>query len=197
MDWRDVWNCSAQIESFPALQPHAPGQRHSPIRDVFLTNADLDHVLGLFLLREHTEKLRVHCTPAVRETLNEALRMETLLKAFCGIEWRELRSGLNEETSGLSYRAIPLPAQPPRYARKTVAVDQSVALEFIDPRSGTRLLVAPDVAEITPALQKVLQTADTICIRFHGTQRWYRHDYTSAELAVWTKRIRASKALRV
>ena len=33
--------------------------------------------------------------------------------------------------------------------------------------------------------------------RFHGTTRWYRHDYTSEELAVWTKRIQQSEAARV
>ena len=34
-------------------------------------------------------------------------------------------------------------------------------------------------------------------IRFHGTKRWYRHDYTPEELAVWAARIRASGAKRV
>jgi uncharacterized protein YecE (DUF72 family) len=44
---------------------------------------------------------------------------------------------------------------------------------------------------------EVVKTADDIYIRFHGTKRWYRHDYTPEELAVWTQRIRASGAKRV
>ena len=34
-------------------------------------------------------------------------------------------------------------------------------------------------------------------MRFHGTSRWYRHDYTREELAIWTDRIAASRAKRV
>src|SRR5215467_3993149 len=39
-----------QIESFPALRPR-PG-RESPVTAVLLTDGELDHTLGLLLLRE-------------------------------------------------------------------------------------------------------------------------------------------------
>jgi uncharacterized protein YecE (DUF72 family) len=41
---------------------------------------------------------------------------------------------------------------------------------------------------------ELVKTADDVYIRFHGTKRWYRHDYTTEELAVWTRRIRESGA---
>jgi uncharacterized protein YecE (DUF72 family) len=44
---------------------------------------------------------------------------------------------------------------------------------------------------------ELVKTADDIYIRFHGTKRWYRHDYSPAELQVWADRIRASGAKRV
>jgi uncharacterized protein YecE (DUF72 family) len=44
---------------------------------------------------------------------------------------------------------------------------------------------------------ELVRTADEVYLRFHGTKRWYRHDYTKAELAVWVARIRASGAKRV
>ena len=44
---------------------------------------------------------------------------------------------------------------------------------------------------------ELVKTADDVYIRFHGTQKWYRHDYSKAELAVWTERIRQSGARRV
>ena len=44
---------------------------------------------------------------------------------------------------------------------------------------------------------ELVMTADDVYLRFHGTKRWYRHDYTKAELAVWVERIRASGAKRV
>jgi uncharacterized protein YecE (DUF72 family) len=52
--------------------------------------------------------------------------------------------------------------------------------------SGPRL---PDVL--------VKTNDDDIYIRFHGTSRWYRHDYTREELSVWAGRIKASGATRV
>jgi uncharacterized protein YecE (DUF72 family) len=39
---------------------------------------------------------------------------------------------------------------------------------------------------------ELVKTADDVYVRFHGTKRWYRHDYTPEELAVWTSRIVAS-----
>ncbi|MDB5301810.1 MAG: hypothetical protein JWO87_3473 [Phycisphaerales bacterium] len=44
---------------------------------------------------------------------------------------------------------------------------------------------------------ELVKTADDVYIRFHGTKKWYRHDYSKAELAVWAGRIRASGAARV
>lgn len=44
---------------------------------------------------------------------------------------------------------------------------------------------------------ELVQTADDIYIRFHGTTRWYRHDYSDAELLVWVDRIQQSRAKSV
>lgn len=44
---------------------------------------------------------------------------------------------------------------------------------------------------------ELIKTADDVYIRFHGTQKWYRHDYSREELNVWAKRIRDSKAKHV
>jgi uncharacterized protein YecE (DUF72 family) len=40
-------------------------------------------------------------------------------------------------------------------------------------------------------------TEQDVYVRFHGTKQWYRHDYTTEELAVWVKRIKESGATRV
>ena len=58
----------AQIEAFPPLHPRAG--RDTPLRAVLLTDAELDHTLGLLLLRE-AHALEVHATPAVYETLRD------------------------------------------------------------------------------------------------------------------------------
>jgi uncharacterized protein YecE (DUF72 family) len=44
---------------------------------------------------------------------------------------------------------------------------------------------------------ELIKTTDEVYIRFHGTKKWYRHDYTREELKVWVQRIRKSKIKRV
>jgi uncharacterized protein YecE (DUF72 family) len=44
---------------------------------------------------------------------------------------------------------------------------------------------------------ELVMTTPDVYIRFHGTKRWYRHDYTSDELRRWAERIQAAKPKRV
>lgn len=41
---------------------------------------------------------------------------------------------------------------------------------------------------------ELIKTSEIIYIRFHGTSRWYRHDYTTEELMLWAEKIRGSGA---
>ncbi len=43
----------------------------------------------------------------------------------------------------------------------------------------------------------LIKTADDIYVRFHGPEKWYRYDYSDAELSVWAERIRHGGARRV
>lgn len=43
----------------------------------------------------------------------------------------------------------------------------------------------------------VIRTADDVYVRFHGTERWYRHDYNEAELTDWARRIRDAQPGRL
>src|SRR5258708_37176020 len=67
----------AQIEATPELHPRN-GVRDSPIAGVVLANADLDHVLGLLLLRE-LQPLRIHATASVHRILREDNSMSSIL----------------------------------------------------------------------------------------------------------------------
>jgi pyrroloquinoline quinone biosynthesis protein B len=77
-----------QIEAFSELHPRAP--RHSPISAIVLTNGDLDHVLGLFSLRE-SYPLVVYATEAVRSGLVDHNVLMRTLERFEGqLTWRRL-----------------------------------------------------------------------------------------------------------
>src|SRR5205823_13584192 len=81
-----------QIEDFDELHPKAA--RHSPIAAIVLTNGDLDHVLGLFTLRE-SYPLVVHATEAVWRGLVEHNAMMRTLHRFEGhVTWRPLVLGV-------------------------------------------------------------------------------------------------------
>lgn len=157
-----------------------------------LTNADLDHVLGLVLMREG-EQLQLHAPAGIREALANGLNFDALAGAFCGVDWHlpseasflplRLRG---EEKSGLDYRAHRLSDEPPRYALSAGGT-QSVAYEIRDAGTGRRLIVAPDVGSVSADFQKVLSEADAVL--FDGTF------WSSNELGEFRKNARTSEQM--
>jgi pyrroloquinoline quinone biosynthesis protein B len=139
-----------QIESAPALQPQPGSLRNSPIAGVLLTNADLDHTLGLLLLREQQTPVLVYASDATRSALDW---LELLLHPFGGSTWRTASGDFNSLSNGLAFRAIEL--------------HKSNAFQLRDEVSGRAALVAPVVGELTAELRDAVNTSDLIL--FDGT----------------------------
>jgi len=163
-----------QIESFPPLHPPAGKTRGSSIEAVLLTNADLDHTLGLFLLREG-EKLPVHATACVRQSLTKGISLAPVLDLFCRIGWIEppakasplaCRDG---SQSGLLYHAISLRGKPPRFWKSAAAPSTGhvIGYRLTDEKTGGRLLFLPDVAALDGALAPLLGQCEALL--FDGT----------------------------
>lgn len=165
-----------QIEAFPELQPRPKPVRNTPIRGVLITNADLDHLLGVFTLREGGS-VSIHAPKAVRAVAEQCLGLGAVLEAFSGVTWTEPSYAdplpLGDAPGGrwgLLYRAIALPGGPPRFIDKstpTAGEANSVAYEFLDNHSGKRLLVAPDVGTVNEELRQALAACDAVF--FDGT----------------------------
>jgi pyrroloquinoline quinone biosynthesis protein B len=159
-----------QIEAFPPLWPPNHSRRGTGIAGVLLTNADLDHTLGLLSLREGS-KLVVHSTAAVREALNEGLNVQAVFDSYCGIEWREPPNDLsplldcNAEPSGLLYAAFVVAGKPPRY-RPGVApsIGDAVGYRFVDATTGGRLVVLPDMAAIDENVMQEITDSDILLL---------------------------------
>jgi pyrroloquinoline quinone biosynthesis protein B len=107
----------AQIQATRALWPRAP--RHSPIGAVVLTNGDLDHVLGLFCLRESIP-LAVYATEAVWRGLEASVFLRTLRRFPEQLAKRIFTPGEEIELAdakgvplGLRARPFALPGKPP------------------------------------------------------------------------------------
>ncbi len=132
-----------QLESVPRLHPRTKMPRSTNIEAVLLTNADLDHTLGLLLMREGG-KIRVHATPRVREALTRGLSVAPTLKSFGGIHWTKPPHRLspllcrNGSRSGLRYQAIDVIGKPPRFmkGRQANGFGHSVGYRIVDEKSG-------------------------------------------------------------
>lgn len=177
-----------QLEGFPPLRPHENTRRSTPVEAVLLTNADLDHTLGLFLLREG-ERLPVHATPCVRRTLTKDISIDRVLRAFCGVRWIAPPTRLaplpcrDGSKSGLLYQAIPLAGKPPRFARRGRAPKSGhcVGYRFIDERTRGSLLFLPDVAVIDDRIAHLLAGCDVLL--FDGTF-WSENEMRKAGVGV-------------
>ncbi|MFD9099231.1 pyrroloquinoline quinone biosynthesis protein PqqB [Streptomyces collinus] len=158
-----------QIEAHPALHP-GPGPRQTPVAGVILTDAELDHTLGIWRLRE-AQGLEILATPPVRRALDERLRLSEVLTPYTGLTWRELECrGARplDPACGLRISAVPVSAKRPRYAAGAPAHEAwVVALRLYDPAAGTSALYAPAVAEWSEELHRAAAEAD--CVLVDGT----------------------------
>ena len=155
----------AQIESFPGLHPQ--GVRDSPLQSVLLTDAELDHTLGLLLLRESGE-LEVHATAAVHETLCRGTSLLQTLGAYARVEWRPVATGQEVPLAdGLSYRAFPVPTN--KRARFGTGKGEGgvVGYRITDERTGRALVYLPGAQELTASVHAYLEGCT--CLLFDGT----------------------------
>ncbi|ORT54872.1 MBL fold metallo-hydrolase [Streptomyces sp. CB03238] len=158
-----------QIEAGHELWP-GPGPRDTPLAGVVLTDAELDHTLGIARLRE-ADGFEILATPPVRTALLDHLRLGDTLAPYTRIEWRELSTKPQPLTAGgtIEIDAVPVSAKRPRYATETGPDDPTwvVALRLRDTTTGRTLLYAPALAAWTEEFQYAAEAAD--CVIVDGT----------------------------
>jgi pyrroloquinoline quinone biosynthesis protein B len=157
-----------QIESFPALHPAAGvgGGRAFPLRAVALTDAELDHTLGLLLLREG-DGLELHATEAVRDTLDHGTSLLRTLEAYCPVEWHPVVPEADVPLGdGLSYRAFDVPTTKRARFGSVDGKGRVVGYRLSDERSGRSLVYLPGVQELTAVRGRL---NDCVCLLVDGT----------------------------
>jgi pyrroloquinoline quinone biosynthesis protein B len=163
-----------QIEAFAPLRPPRGALRGSGIEAVLLTNADLDHTLGLLLLREGG-RLRIHASAPTRRSLQSGLRLPSLLEAYGGADFVEPPKQLKPllladgSESGLLFMAFSVPGKPPRYLESIRAFTRydNVGYRLEDSATKGRLLFIPDLGAIDTAVERQLAQCDLLL--FDGT----------------------------
>jgi pyrroloquinoline quinone biosynthesis protein B len=162
----------------------APRTRSTPIDTILLSDADLDHTLGLFLLRENPTPISVHSSEGIRTVLAEGLRVNEILDSYCGVQWKTAPCSFeplalkNGRQSGLEYKAVPIEGPCPRYW-KGVPCSSRLAYVVRELATGKSVLFAPAVARFEPQLLAELNVADAIF--FDGTF-WAEDDFESSGL---------------
>ncbi|MGH3765649.1 MAG: pyrroloquinoline quinone biosynthesis protein PqqB [Pseudonocardiaceae bacterium] len=175
----------AALYECPPLWPGTDDST-APIHGVFLTDAELDHTLGLLSLRQASE-LDVYGTAAVRILLSQCGLLPTLA-SYTVVRWHEVRPG---EQFALRYRhgaASPLRCEPfdasidrlPRYARTrysssgAVLADSGLAdsgspgvvigYRITDERTGRCAVFLPSVAALDTHLLEQLRGAHLVLV---------------------------------
>lgn len=162
-------NCSpdvaAQIESFPALRPRH--RRFSPIAGVLVTDANLDHIGGLAVLRQAGagSPFRLRSSAIVREiaTAQPSFAhfaapphrwLDLQLDDFC------VNDGADDVVGDrLRVRAFAVPGTTPGYDGRRALRGAVVAYEIADRGSEKRLLFAPVFSAIDDALAGAITRA--------------------------------------
>lgn len=183
-----------QLTSFAALAPSHEVSRGTSIEAIFLSDADFDHILGLFILREGSP-LTIYATPSVTAALTNGIHLLPALTHYRPAEWRQPATTMTPlvyndgSASGLQYMAFAIAGTPPRYMeepgtpRTASLAGNRVGYCFLDEKTGGSLLFLPCVATLDETIQAQLQQCDTLL--FDGT---FWSEYEMQEMHTGTAR---------
>ena len=164
-----------QIESFPALHPNG-APRGTPIQAILLTNADIDHIVGLLSLREF-QPLCLYSTKQVQDWVlesNAVFRAIRLFPSQC--TWKSVITsgrheiiGVDGKDSGLRYEAFSVPSKPPAYLMDLVSEwsEETIGYKITDASSGRSLAYVPGTKQLDRGLTERLRGCD--CVFLDGT----------------------------
>jgi len=152
----------AQVIAEPSLAP-GPGPRDTPLRGALLTDAELDHTLGLMLLREGGG-LSVWAPPAVLHALESRFPIRDTVARYGDWHWQPVGSSV----AGLTVSSFAVSDKRPKYARDSTADGPwVVAYRIEDPATGGVLVYAPCLATWPAGFDEFVTGAS--CVLLDGT----------------------------
>lgn len=152
--------------------PIPVGVRHVPIEGIVTTDAELDHTLGLTLLRE-ARVLQLYATSAVTRILENDSSILPVTRAFAEVTVTEITSQQRSELryrdgtpSGLAITPFLVPAGPPRFASSDQP-GHTIGLLVDDSTTGGSLAFVPGCGGLDESLLNPIAATDLIL--FDGT----------------------------
>jgi len=157
-----------QLARFPGLHPR-PDTRDIPLDTVVVTNADLDHTLGLLVLREALP-YRIVSTPWVRDAMLRHNAAWRLLEPAWGVAGLDRDFPLDRD-GVLQGRLFPVPGKVPGWCSglERNRPDTTVGLRITDTRTGRRLVYAAGLQSLDEGTLAELTGAD---LRFVDGTFW-------------------------
>jgi pyrroloquinoline quinone biosynthesis protein B len=158
-----------QIRANPVLQP-ARATRDTAIAGVVLTDGQIDHATGLFMLRERGSPLPLWCTDAVEQDLTQGNPVLRVLGHFCGVARQRIAPDGASFTvpgaAGLSFRAFALDSKAAPYSphRDAPVPGDNIGMLITDAASGRSAFYSPGLGAVTPALFDVMAGADAVLV---------------------------------
>lgn len=148
-----------QMAAFEGLHPR-PGTRDVPLDTLVVTNADLDHVMGLLVLREALP-YRVVTTAWIRDALLDHNACFRLIAPAFGTVRLDEPFPLDRE-GVLEAKLFPVPGKVPTWLQEVAknAPEATLGLRVTDTRSGRRLVVAPGLQSLGSGVRAELEEAD-------------------------------------
>jgi pyrroloquinoline quinone biosynthesis protein B len=169
----------SQIEATPELHPRSSWQggcRNTPVAGVVLTSADLDHVLGLLLLREF-QSLAVYATRSLRSILTGENTCFGVLERETGqAVWRDICPGqpfdvplADGRASGIRCEPLTVSGAYPEYVsadrrRSLPASEAVIALVVEDTASRARMLFAPGLPRVDEIILRRAAECDLLLL---------------------------------
>ena len=157
-----------QLARTPELHPR-PGTRDVPLDTVVVTNPDLDHVLGLLVMREALP-YRVASTRFTKHALLDHNAIFRLIEPA----WGEVK--LDEEfpldrDGALEARLFPVPGKVPTWLGELESnhAEATAGLRITERRTGRRLVYAPGLQRLDSGTLAELAAAD---LRFVDGTFW-------------------------
>jgi pyrroloquinoline quinone biosynthesis protein B len=160
---------------------HPRGLRHTPITAVVLTNADLDHCVGLLSLRE-SQPFTVLATREVQAHVRERNAVfRTLERSRRQVSWRALELDRpidlplgDGRASGIELTAFAVPGKVPRYVEGVARPSLGDNVGLLVRQGDMTLVYASSVASLDGFARRA---RGATCLLFDGTF------YSSDELA--------------